>query len=446
MECRGSLGVIASLLGSITQGDSELQFTGISTDTRSIEKGMLFVALNGENFRGADFVPAAMERGAVAAVAESLPPGVTGIEVPDGLEAYQLLARWYRRQLRAALVAVTGSCGKTSVKEIVATIFAGRGLSFKNRANFNNQVGVAKTLLDAPLASEWGVVEAGTNHPGEIEPLAHIIEPQLSIITNVGVSHVENFADIDALIDEKMSLCVAMGEEGISLLPGDIEHAEKFKEYPRNKIVTYGLDASCDYHPEGLQFDELGRGSFSLRSVPVSTDLCGEHAVRNTVAALAATAELGIPLAEGAAALRGYAGFDKRFLLSEVAGRRLIDDTYNANLISTLAALETVASMRVAGKKVAVLGSMLELGDDAPAAHKTVLERAATLVDMVYTVGAEYGAVADVAQRHFKTRDELLAALLAETGAGDTLLFKGSRGMRMELILTAYREAIETDR
>ncbi len=447
MKPQATLIDINKILHGKIYGDGDVSFCGISTDSRSIKSGMLFVALNGKKFKGSDFIEMALRNGAVAVIAQDVDYLCNGIKVKDTLLAYQALALWYRQQLDAQIVAVTGSCGKTSVKEILATIMLNNGVSFKNQANFNNQIGVAKTLLEAPLNSVFGVVEAGTNHIGEIKPLADIIKPNISIITNVGISHTEHFAKIEDLITEKMSLCTAMADRGVSLLPGDIEYSDIFLSYPNNKIFTYGLDNTCDYYPDNLSFDNLSRPSFDFKGIHFKLNLYGTHSVRNAIAALSAADILGINLSNASKTLIKYFGYDKRFLMCNTSGYTLIDDTYNANLISTIASIKTLGLMQQSGKKIVVLGSMLELGENSDMAHQKVIDYASKLVDIIYTIGYEYANVAKGIDKvnHFTNQTDLLNTLISNADIEDIILFKGSRGAKMENILEAFKIAVSKD-
>ncbi|OAI43260.1 hypothetical protein AYO41_02230 [Verrucomicrobia bacterium SCGC AG-212-E04] len=436
--------------GALTRGHGRVAHA-VSTDSRSIEPGALFVALRGENFDGHRFVGAAAKRGAVGALvergfrAEADFAELPLIEVDDALGAYQRLAAEYRRSLQLRVVGITGSNGKTSTKDFVGAVLSRGFRVLKTEGNFNNHVGVPRMLLRAGAQDEIAVLEMGMNHPGEIAPLVRMAAPELGIITNIGMAHIEFLGSAAAIAQEKGDLAAAIPAAGLVLLGADDEFTPIIARRciaPVRKVgIAHGdiqaVDVSEDL--DGSRFDVVtDDGARAAASLPVP----GRHMVQNSLFAFAAGLHFGISLADCAAALRDVSVTKSRLQRRDVGGLQFLDDTYNANPESMIAALETLARIPVPGRRIAVLGRMGELGAEALAGHRRVGEAAARLgLDFLVCVGAEARWIADGARAAgfanlAAVEDTLEAARCVRefARAGDLTLVKGSRSAAMETL------------
>ena len=418
----------------------------ICTDSRQLAAGQLFVPLVGERFDGHAFLPQAAAIGAQAAVvqrdrAEAVPPGLLHWLVDDTLDAYQQLALLHRRQLRLPVVAVTGSAGKTTTRELIRAALAPLGAVLASSGNENNDIGVPLTLLKAQTSNAAVVVEMGMRGLGEIDRLSRTAEPDVAVITNIGTAHIGRLGSRDAIAQAKCEITSALKPDGLVVIPaGDPLLEQALARVWAGRICRVALrdeqgaadaDLCGEHDPERAQL-ELGSERFML-------PLEGRHNARNLLLALAVAQELGLPLdalQELAVSVPG--GRNRRL---QQAGLTILDETYNASPEAVLAALELLAAQP--GRRFAVLGTMLELGDQSVALHRAVAERAASLqLDglVVVSSGAEAEAMAEAAAalpRLAVVKDPEAAAqpLSAWLGAGDVLLLKASRGVALERLL-----------
>lgn len=426
---------IASVLG--TPAVTGIAFTGISTDTRSLEPGALFVALQGERYDGHDFLNEARQQGALGAVVRrgTAPvDGLTLFEVDDTLVAYGRLARDRRREIAGPVVAITGTNGKTSAKEMLKRILSIRWRAHATRENQNNLVGVPMTILAAPPECEALVVEGGANVPGEIGRLRDIIEPSLAIITNVSHGHLAGFGSLTLTLDEKLDLLRGVPVAVVGVHPPEL--AERARRLAGRTVVA-GLQAPADVRPDAWRILPDGRPELSLAGERVSLPVLGAHQAENATLALAAAAELGIRLAEAARALEGLALPPGRCQVLCHGDLVLVHDAYNANPASLVASLATVEAMRQQRHLVVVLGSMLELGSESDRLHREMADVVmATRPSLVAAIGAFVPAF-----RHHALGDRLLVAddpdelgrqLAARLRGNELVLLKGSRGVHLE--------------
>lgn len=437
--------------GHLIQGDPGVSVTDVCTDTRTLKAGDLFIALRGENFDAHTFVAEAARRGASAVLVEEapagLPPTTAVILVSDTLQALQALAAAYRRSLSIKVVCITGSNGKTSTKDLVASILSQRMSVTKTDGNLNNHIGLPLTLLRANASHAVQVAEIGMNHPGEIAPLAAIAQPDVAVITNVGVAHIEFMGSRENIALEKGMLAEAVGKNGYVILCADDDQTPGISKRTRAKVITAGL-SSGDIHATDLE--PLSNGTkFRLhaagQSVSAELPVPGEHMVRNALLACAAGLHFGLTLEECAAGLRGLQLTKGRLTQKEVGGIRILDDTYNANPDSMSAALVTLARMPTDGRRIAVLGRMGELGQEAERGHRRVGEVAGREhIPCLITVGEEARWTADSAEStgvaevvRTATVEDATAALRRLARPGDIVLVKGSRSSRMERIVQA---------
>jgi UDP-N-acetylmuramoyl-tripeptide--D-alanyl-D-alanine ligase len=442
--------------GSLACGDGTVVIDKISTDSRTIKRGELFVALRGENFDAHNFVEAVAKTGAAGAIVDFSWPGQVPrnfalIRVDDTLRAYQQLAANYRKSLALRVVAITGSNGKTSTKDFAAAVLARRFRVTKTQGNFNNHVGLPRTILEATLRDEVAVWEIGMNHPGEIAALAKIAAPDVGIVTNIGVAHIEFMGSRERIAQEKGALAEAVGAEGTVILNADDPFTNSVATRTRAKVILAGTGAGTIRASEvnqsgsGTDFTILEGAHRCRAQLPVP----GLHMVQNALLAIAAGRVFGLSLEECAAGLVAAPLTKARLQVKEVRGVQFLDDSYNANPDSMKAALRTLVELDAEGQRIAVLGEMRELGDESERGHREVGETAATLkVDYLIAIGDVATTIAQAAkgaglQNSLTVESTAEAAeLLAELAKpGDLVLIKGSRLARTEQVIEAFRDA-----
>lgn len=435
-----SLGCINSLI------NPKEKVRNIITDTREIQPGDLFVALQGASFDGHDFVAAAIAKGAIAAVVQrELPPQtVPLLRVSDTLAAYQTLGRWWRRQLNMPIVAITGSVGKTTTKELIAAALAIHGPVGKTQANFNNEIGVPKTLLQFHSGHRFGVVEMGMRGPGEIALLTQIAEPDIALITNVGTAHIGRLGSEQAIANAKCELLVDLPPGGTAILNHDCPRLIATAAGTwRGRTVTYGLEGG------DLQGRLLNEHTLEVRGLSLPLPLPGRHNALNYLAAIAVMEALDLDWTELKRGLQVNlpAGRNRRLHLPR--DLVLLDETYNAGLESMLAALELLAQIP-GQRRLAVLGTMKELGDHSVELHRQVGEKTRHLgLDHLFILAdpEEAAALAAGAQplpcQLFTTPDQLLAALHSTLQPGDRVLLKASRSVALDRVVTELENTWE---
>ena len=418
-------------------------FSSISTDTRSVPPGALFVALRGERFDAHDFLPAAAAAGASAAVVRAGTPAGTGlelIEVPDPLRAFGALARWRRGTLTGPVVAITGTNGKTSTKEMLAAALGTRYVTYATRANLNNLVGVPLTILEAPAGTEALVVEAGANLPGEIARYREIIAPDIAVITNAASGHLEGFGSLEGVVEEKLSLAYGVALAVVGLDPPAL--AAGARERAR-RVRTAGLQ-DADLVPERVEMDPGARPVLTLGGRTFTLAARGLHQAENAVRVWAVAEELGLELGAVAAALERFSLPAGRGELLQIGGLTVLNDCYNANPESFRAAIATARGLRRGRPLVFVAGTMRELGSEAAALHQRVAYELVDLgPDLLAAVGDFVPALEPYAEalgdRLVTAPDPLtLAPRLRERLRGDEIVvLKASRGVALERILPA---------
>jgi UDP-N-acetylmuramoyl-tripeptide--D-alanyl-D-alanine ligase len=432
--------------GQLVSGNPGLAVTNLCTDSRTLRRGDLFLALNGENFDGHSFVRQAAEAGAVGAlvetVAENLPPDFAIIKVANTLAALQRIATAYRRTLPLKAVVITGSNGKTSTKDLTAAILARRFRVIKTEGNLNNHIGLPLTLLRARADDEIGVFEIGMNHPNEIEPLSKIAQPDVGIITHIGITHIEFMGTRDAIAQEKGMLAEAVPAGGVVILDAEDDYTEAIAARTKARVIRVGADIRASaIRPDdgGSRFTVHASGKSTEMRLPVP----GAHMVRNALFATAVGTLFGVSLEECAEGLAQARLTKGRLEQKTIGGIHVLDDSYNANPDSMVAALRTLAEMPVKGRRIAVLGRMGELGAEAARGHRRAGEAAGReKIDCVITVGAEASLIADAAAeagageaiKVFST-EEAAAVLRKIARPGDLVLVKGSRSARIEKVL-----------
>ena len=428
-------------------GERMTEISGVSTDTRTLKPGDLFVALVGPNFDGHHFIDQAEAKGAACVlVMHGRDEGVREIptlSAPDTKLALGMLAKWWREKLNPIVIAVTGSNGKTSTKEMLAAILAekfGTQHVLATFGNLNNDIGVPLTLLRLNREHQFAVIELGMNHSGEIRTLINFAKPDVAMITNIGTAHIGELGSREAIAEAKAEIFENLPSNGMAFINED----DVFSEFCKKKvisgsIVTFGTSNDAQYRGLLTEFASKrqvdfqspeGRFSFNLKSDAT-------HFAKNAIAASAIAVHLGVDAQSIQNALENFEGVKGRFKISIIAnGVRLIDDSYNANPDSMVAALEGLASCD--GKKIAVLGDMGELGEFATIAHKSLGSKIRDLkIDILFGIGEltrETIRAFGPGGKHFDNVDDLTDSLALEIGSGDTVLVKGSRFMKMEKV------------
>lgn len=428
---------VTTTLGIPAAGN--LTFTHISTDTRTLREGALFVALRGDRYDAHDFLAQARDRGAAGAVVRTDTPPVPGLvllEVPDPLGALGLLARARRQMVSGPVVAITGSNGKTSTKEMVAAVLRTHWKVHATRENLNNLVGVPLTILDAADDTEALVIEAGANQPGEIQALRTIIDPSVSVITNVAGAHLEGFGSLEGVLREKLALVQGVPIAVVGTQPPEL--ADRARAMA-GRSVTAGLDASADICPDSWSVGDRGHATLAFRGYSVTLPVVGKHQASNAMLALAVGVTTGIDASVAVGALSSVTVPKGRCQLIETGGLAILDDTYNANPASLLASLEAVRDMHDDRPVVVLVGSMLEMGSDRERAHREMAQ--AIVNENPALIGAVGDFVPALAALGAGVQDRLVTAdtpealgeaLKARLRGNEFILLKASRGVGLE--------------
>jgi len=431
----------------------EDSFSSVVVDSRKATPGCLFVASKGQNADGHDFVSQALEQGARGLLLEhpvDIGAGTakpTTFFVKDSLGSLRRLAAYWRQKHSVNVVGVTGSVGKSSTKELIASVLSTRFRVLKNEGNLNTEIGLPMVILGLEDSIQQLVLEMGMYAPGEIRQLCEIAMPNIGVVTNVGHSHLERLGSLEDVALAKRELVECLPEAGVAILNGDDPLVRAMGSNLRSRVLTFGLDPALDIWADGLESKGLEGISFTLNyrqdSVPMRVRLLGKHSVHTALAAAAVGIVEGLTWEEVTAGLEGAQEF--RLLPTPgLRGSLLIDDTYNASPASTLAALDLLSE--IGGRKIAVLGDMRELGPYEVEGHLRVGKRAAQVVDILVVLGEKAAlagneAAAAGANVVFATsREEASARLLSILQEGDVVLVKGSRAMGMEVIVDRLRE------
>ena len=469
--------VAAQMAGAITAGDETREFGGVSIDTRTLKAGDLFIAIQGDRFDGAEFAAAAIDAGAAGVVLprgrsaslsafasatadgrsrgggwsgerERLQPVV--IEVDDTTAALQALAHGIRRESGTRVVAITGSAGKTTTKEVTSDFLEGQYRVIRNRGNFNNHIGLPLSLIELRQRPEIAVVELGMNHAGEISTLVRVARPDLRVWTNVGEAHLGFFASLDAIADAKAEILEGADASTVLVANADDERIAARTGAFRGRVVTFGIARDADIRASHLV--DRGIEGTSARvttpqgSVDITTTLVGRGNLANILAATAVALDFGVSLDTIAARAAALRPADRRGAVHRLRGGiTLVDDSYNSSPAALKLALDVIAKESRAARKVAVLGEMLELGDHATALHEECGRVAASAgLRLLFAVGgAPARALADAAiaagmpsasVSYFEKSEQAAPAIAAAVRPGDLVLVKGSRGTRTDLI------------
>jgi UDP-N-acetylmuramoyl-tripeptide--D-alanyl-D-alanine ligase len=425
-------------------------FTGpISTDTRSLVPGAAFVALRGEQFDGHDYVQLAKEKGAVIAVVDH----AVDVELPQCIvsnttQAYGEIARLHRERMPAKVIALTGSAGKTTAKNMLAAIFSAVGPTLATQKNFNNEIGVPMTLLQLKPEDQWAVIEVGANSPGEIDRNARVAEPDCALVLMVAEVHVEGMGTAANIAKEKGAIYSHIRANGIAVLPRDDQFYDEFVAMAAlaPTCITFGFSPLAEVTAREIKITEGGQTSATVLT-PMGTfdlkmGLLGRHNIYNALAATAVAVAYGVPLATIAQALAAVQPADKRLQVYLGHNKaKLIDDCYNGSPVGIMAALEILASCP--GEKIWVFGDMAELGERTAHYHQLVGEKARELgIDQVYAVGEQSLLTLQSFGKgglHFNSKEDLIEALKPKLHDHMTVLIKGSRSKKLETITEALK-------
>lgn len=450
--------ICSAVNGRLLSGAGDTAVASVSTDSRAMVPDGLFVPLTGENFNGHDFIEEAFRKGAGACLMEKNACENPSYEkrfrnrpvilVDSTLKALGDMAHWRRKQFDVKLAAVTGSNGKTTTKEMVWSIVRRVSNCLKNQGNQNNLIGLPLSLFQLTKQHTTAVVELGTNQKGEIRRLAQICSPEIGLITNIGPSHLEGLKSLNDIMEEKGALFEALPPQGTAAVNADDALVVKASKRTRADKLFFGFE-KADIRATEIVADNRGNISFDLhvydKSKTVVLQMPGSHSAANALAAAAVASLLGADIEAIAAGLESFHPVSGRMEVITLHGVRVINDSYNANPASMYAALKTLATLQTPGKRVAVLGDMLELGKDAALFHRQLGEQAAELgIDLLFfsgqyartvRAGARSGGMSEEALWVAADLNDLSEMLKERIVPGDTVLVKGSRGMRMERAL-----------
>ena len=433
--------------------DAVLMVKNISTDTRTVSAGSLFLALQGERFDAHDFAAQAADKDAVAIVVSRPLPDVSlpQILVADTRIALGQIAAWVRNQLDLQIVAITGSCGKTTVKEMCAAILRQSAPVLATQGNLNNEIGVPQTLLRLTPDERYAVVELGANHPGEIAWTTSLVKPDVAVINNVAAAHLAGFGSLRGVAVAKTEIFSGLSETGTAIINADSEFYDWWREILSVRTLSFGVEnPKADFRSENIEQNEAGIASFMLicplGRIAIQLPVPGLHNVSNALAAAAVTTSLGLSLEQVKSGLMTMVPVKGRFCVQKLSDSvTVIDDTYNASVQSVMAAIDTLSVMP--GYRVLVFGDMGELGADAATLHRQIGEHAkAKKLDTVLTIGELSRNTAEAASgQHFVNKESLYQALqqLMQQQRPVTILAKGARSARMEDVVAFVKSCEE---
>jgi len=434
--------------GTIDPKYAKVTFLGANNDTRKLEKGQLFIALQGQR-DGHAFIPAALEKGAAAVLCTHCDGDYPAIVVRDTRSALGDIARQERKRIGMKVVGITGSVGKTTTKEMIACVLSGTYRVSKTPVNHNNDIGMPMAILAMPEDTEVAVLEMGMNHFREIAYLTNIARPDVAVITNIGTMHIEYLGSVEGILQAKLEILEGMREDGAVILNGDDTLLWNQKRLNPMRVTYFGFkNPQCTITAGDIvQNEDMLRFWVGTGNLHYPVELCmeGEHFVSDALAAVSVGVELGVAPGKIQENLSQFRNASGRQEILEARGCTIINDCYNAGPESMAAALAVLGKR--SGRRIAVLGDMLELGVCSQAEHYRIGRIAADKADWILAFGpnseriisgALTGGMSPNRVRAYSDRDELAAALIRLTKPGDVLLFKGSRGMHLELILNKF--------
>jgi UDP-N-acetylmuramoyl-tripeptide--D-alanyl-D-alanine ligase len=436
-----------SLLAANVQGKllgPDVNYTGLGLDSRRIKPHELFIAIRGERFDGHNFIELAKQRGAAAAIVDhAIDTDLPLVLVQDTRKALGELAKQHRCQFSIPVIALTGSCGKTTTKEMIRSILAEVGPVLTNFKNFNNEIGLPLTLLNLNDQHRYAVIEMGANHAGEIAYLTQLTQPNVALITNIGPAHLQGFGSMPGVAQAKSEIFLGLGKNGVAIINAEDKFADTLqKECAAFRVLRFGLSDTADFSATNIQMDTDGKATFLLhasngKEMMLSLSLPGQHHVLNALAAAAAASQVGIPLSQIKSGLEKMQAVPGRVIVNKTkSGATLIDDSYNANPSSVEVALKLLA--HYSGQRIFVMGDMGELGQNAVDYHRQIGQLAKELnIDEVYTCGdlsQETAKAFGESAKHYANHHALILALKPRLQENVTILIKGSRSAQMEKV------------
>jgi len=443
-----NLSEIIEVLAATLIGN-DVAFRGVSTDSRDVQAGQLFFARSGPQFDGHDYITQAVEKGAVAVVVtKRVDVNIPQLVVADADKALGQLAAWHRQHFNVPVIAVTGSCGKTTTKAMLASIFSQLGKTLSPEGSFNNHVGLPLTLMQLDKSYDYVVLELGANHMGEIDYLVNIARPNVCAITMVAPVHLAGFGSIENIAKAKGEIFNALSSDDIAVINADDPLSKTWDEkLKHHRVLKFSSNAAADVRARDVVTTEFGLVSFTLinadESVQINLPLLGEHNVQNAVCAATCALALNVRLDIIKQGLEQMTAVEKRLVRHQLAnGTVLIDDTYNANPLAVKAAM--VVLQRAGKHTTLVLGDMRELGDNAEQYHIEIGQHAQQAgIDQVYTLGeltAHTARAFGSGGKHFTDRNALVAALAPTLTENSAVLVKGSKSMQMWHVVNALLE------
>ncbi len=441
--------------GKLIQGNSELLINGISTDTRSIKQGEIFFALEGENYDGHKFVEQAIHNGAAGAVISSGKKAAYSfhngfkkcalLEVADTLTALGELAKFYRNSLPASFIAVTGSNGKTTTKDMAYHVLRNFKSVSRSRKSFNNLIGVPLTIFETETAHDFCIVEMGTNAPGEIKRLSEIIFPDFAILTNISNAHLEGLENIEGVASAKSEFIENMAEDGTLITNADDDWCNQIADRFNGKVISFGFNQSADIKASNVKRNDSGFVFTVNDSLTVNLPVFGKHNIYNALAVIAMCDAVGVGIEVICDKFMDFKLPPMRMEKQICGGIVVVNDGYNSNPSSMSSALDEFSQLMTSGRKVLICGDMLELGNYAERLHKEVGAKVADAnIDVLWTVGPLSRFVAEEAIANgmprenilsCETSEEMCSFVASQLKKDDTVLIKGSRRMKLECVL-----------
>ena len=442
--------IVAITGGKLLCGEETYPITNFSTDSRKMGEGDLFVPIIGERVDGHDFIESALKNGGATLTQkhEKMEDSHPWIFVEDTMKAMQKIASWYRGNMQFPIIAVTGSVGKTTTREMITRALESDFTVFHTEGNYNSQIGVPLTIARMTGEEQVAVLEAGMSQFGEMAQLEKMIRPNVVVFTNIGVAHIENLGTQENICKEKMELAKHVDDTGAIFLNGDDEVLMAHKEEFCGTVITYGTSEHCDYQAKDIRMED-GKMKFTCKrrgeEFEIVMDVLGQHNVLNALAAFGVSEFLGLSLDKVKHQFEQFKG--TRQQVHTLPKYTVIDDTYNASPDSMKASIRVLSEMPCKGKRVAVLADMLELGEKSEEYHREVGNfLAKKQIDSLYVFGSMSKYLLEGAKKvnehldgkHFTSREELLTFLKDNIKTGDCILFKGSNGMKLSEIVTQF--------
>lgn len=453
--------IVEAVSGTLAWGDEEVYVSHVSTDSRKVNKDTLFVPIIGERVDAHRFIPDVLEQGAACVFSsDHTVQGTKGacIYVDDTLCAMQQLAAWYRSLFTLPVIGISGSVGKTTTKEMIAAVMETKYRTLKTYKNLNSQIGVAQMMFELEEDTELAVIEMGISMPGEMDRLADIVRPSCAVLTNIGVSHIGNLGSRENICAEKGKIITHMPQGGRlyicgngDMIPLTGEHVPYERCQGRCETVYYGTESGCVYYGDTMEADESGQ-HFTFHSPAgaenVSLSVMGVHNVNNAIVALALAEQFDVPMPGALQALQQYKPIDMRGVIHSVRGAHVIDDSYNASPDSITSNLRALFDYPGAGRRIAVLADVLELGKDSEELHRGIgryiVEESQKGRELAYliTVGKEAACIGAVVKEYSRipvvccdSREQAVQEVQQRMQQGDWILVKGSRGMQMDQVV-----------